>query len=77
MGNGKAKGCKQTTQDQGDAKKTPEMLIFEPQGPLRLGWDPPDQPGVPAQRVAQGDHGHRVQEEHHLLLQQSLCTCRP
>ena len=27
MGNGKAKGCKQTTQDQGDAKKT-EMPIF-------------------------------------------------
>ena len=27
MGNGKAKGCKQTTQDQGDAK-TPEMPIF-------------------------------------------------
>ena len=27
MGNGKAKGCKQTTQDQGDEKKTPEMLL--------------------------------------------------
>ena len=27
MGNGKAKGCKQTTQDQGIAKKTPGMLL--------------------------------------------------
>ena len=47
------------------------------QGPLCAWWDAYDQPGLPAQRPPQGDHRHRVQEKHHLILQQPLHPQRP